>query len=290
MDPFKHRDDPISHRPESLDLSSQSIMSRSTKLSANSTTSSTIESGTTLQGTTTLEPIIPLPVVSPPAQPSRTTLQTTLVMVALATANFLSAIDTVILTTALPTIAQDLGVSTSGFAWIGSSFLLANAASMPIWAQSSDIFGRKPLLLLANSTFAAGSLISAMSKTFPVLLVGRVIQGLGCGGLSVLVNIIVSDLFAMRMRGLMLGLLGAVWSLAAMIGPVTGGVLAEKASWRWCFWLNSMSIVIPHIVIPLFTRYVHVRNPLPLYKCTITMLVCFYYISGLALCWCAFII
>jgi MFS family permease len=172
-----------------------------------------------------------------PAAP-RTVLQTTLIMAALCTAVFLAAIDTVILTTALPTIASDIDASSAGFAWIGSAFLLADAASMPLWSTSSDIFGRKPLLLLANTTFMLGSLISALAPSLAALLVGRAVQGLGAGGLTVLVSITVSDLFAMRRRGLMLALIGSVWSFASTIGPVVGGALAERASWRWCFWVN----------------------------------------------------
>jgi MFS family permease len=159
-------------------------------------------------------------------------------MLALCTAIFLSALNTVILTTALPTIASDLHASPSGFAWVGSSFLFSNATSMPFWGRCSDIFGRKPLILLANAIFMLGSLVSGLAPNLAALLAGRAIQGLGAGGLSVLVNIIVSDLFSLRRRGLMLGLVGSVWSFASTIGPVMGGALAEKASWRWCFWVN----------------------------------------------------
>jgi MFS family permease len=165
-----------------------------------------------------------------PAAP-RTVLQTTLIMAALCTAVFLAAIDTVILTTALPTIASDIDASSAGFAWIGS-------ASMPLWSTSFDIFGRKPLLLLANTTLMLGSLISALAPSLAALLVGRAVQELGAGWLTVLVSITVSDLFAMRRRGLMLALIGSVWSFASTIGPVVGGALAERASWRWCFWVN----------------------------------------------------
>lgn len=181
------------------------------------------------------------------APSDRTPLQNALIMLALCTAVFLAALDTVILTTALPTIAADLKASTSGFAWVGSSFLLSDATSMPFWGRASDIFGRKPLLLLANTIFMLGSLVSGVAPNLGTLLAGRAIQGLGAGGLTVLVNIIVSDLFSLRKRALMLAIVGTVWSFASTIGPVMGGALAEKASWRWCFWINCEHIAFMDI-------------------------------------------
>jgi MFS family permease len=81
-----------------------------------------------------------------------------------------------------------------------------------------------------------GSLVSALAGNLAVLLAGRSIQGIGAGGITVLANIIVSDVFVLRTRGLMLALVGSVWSFAAMVGPVMGGAMAERAGWRWCFW------------------------------------------------------
>lgn len=103
-----------------------------------------------------------------------------------------------IISTALPTIAADFHASESGFSWIASSYLLANAACIPLWGKLSDIWGRKPIILLANVTFLVGSLICALAKNIAMILAGRAIQGIGGGGIIILANISVSDLFSMR--------------------------------------------------------------------------------------------
>ena len=106
-----------------------------------------------------------------------------------------------IVTTALPTIASYFQASEADYTWIGSSYLLAAAASTPTWAKISDIFGRKPIVLVANIVFFVGSLICAVAINVNMLLGGRVIQGIGGGGLIILVNICISDLFSMRYGG-----------------------------------------------------------------------------------------
>jgi MFS family permease len=124
--------------------------------------------------------------------------KTIILMVALCLALFLAALDTVIITTALPTIATIFEISDSGYAWIGSAYLLTNAAFVPFWGKISDVFGRKPILLVANFIFMAGSIISAMAKSSEMLIAGRAVQGLGGGGIVILVNICVGDLFSLR--------------------------------------------------------------------------------------------
>lgn len=122
----------------------------------------------------------------------------TLLTLALCLAVFLAALDTVIITTALPTIAADFNASGAGFAWIGSAYMLGQAASIPIWGKISDIFGRKPVLLVANVVFFVGSVLSGASGSLKVLIAGRAVQGLGGGGLVVLANIVISDLVSLR--------------------------------------------------------------------------------------------
>lgn len=121
-----------------------------------------------------------------------------LLILALFVSVFLAAVDTTILTTALPTITQYMGTDQAGFTWIGSGYLLAGAASEPIWAKLSDIWGRRPMILVANVVFLTGSIVCASSTSIGVLILGRVIQGIGSGGMMVLTNIVIGDLFSPR--------------------------------------------------------------------------------------------
>jgi MFS family permease len=124
---------------------------------------------------------------------------------------FLAALDTTIITTALPTISTHFK-SSAGYTWIGSAYLLGAAASTPVWAKFSDIFGRKPMLMVANAAFFVGSLVAAQSFSIGMLIAARGIQGVGGGGLISLVNISIGDLFSMRSRGFYYGMVGLVWA------------------------------------------------------------------------------
>jgi EmrB/QacA subfamily drug resistance transporter len=169
--------------------------------------------------------------------PKRSPLRIALIMLALCFAVFLVALDVTIVTTALPTITEDLS-SGAAYTWIGSAFLLGVAATSIIWAKLSDIFGRRPVILLANVTFFAGSLIAALSVSAAMLITARAIQGIGGAGLNVLANICVGDLFSPRRRGLYYGLIGGVWAVALSTGPLIGGAFTQHVSWHWCFYIN----------------------------------------------------
>jgi hypothetical protein len=165
-------------------------------------------------------------------RPQRSKAKIALIMFSLAIATLLVALDITIVTTALPTIAEEFN-SASGYTWVGSAYLIANSAATPIWGKVSDIFGRKPCLLITNAIFFVGSLIAALSINMNMLIAARVIQGMGGGGLIVLVNISISDLFAMRDRGAYFGIIGGVWALASSLGPIVGGLFTQKVNWRW---------------------------------------------------------
>jgi hypothetical protein len=184
--------------------------------------------------------VIPAPVAP---EELRSTFQTFIIMSCLCCAVFLSALDTTIITTALPTISGYFH-SDAGYTWIGSAFLLANAASTPSWGKFSDIWGRKPILLAAASVFFVGSLLAGVSVSIGMLIAARAIQGAGGGGLITLSNIAISDLFSMRNRGKYFGFIGMVWAFASAIGPLLGGVFTERVRYVGILISNLHSLIL----------------------------------------------
>jgi hypothetical protein len=212
-----------------------------------SSSSASIEAAESSSKIENAAPTSPLPkdgTVSNP-EASRTKLETTIIMLSLCASVFLAALDTTIITTALPTISEYFH-SDAGYTWIGSAYLLANAASTPSWGKFSDIWGRKPILLVAAAIFFIGSLLAGVSVSIGMLIAARAVQGVGGGGLIILVNICISDLFSMRNRGTYFGVIGMVWAFASAVGPILGGVFTEKVSWRWCFYINCK--LLPHFL------------------------------------------
>ncbi|KAI8962428.1 major facilitator superfamily-domain-containing protein [Daldinia sp. FL1419] len=186
----------------------------------------------------------------------------TLILIALCLAVFLAALDAVIITPALPSIIEDLGASNSAFGWIASAYLVALSAAAPLWGKISDIFGRKPVLILANVIFLVGSLVAALSKDLGMLLAARAVQGSGGGGLITLVEISVGDMFSQRERGLFYGIYGLVWAFATAIGPIIGGAFTTYVTWRWCFWFNLPFDGLSLIITILFLEVHNPKTPL----------------------------
>ncbi|KAF2163506.1 hypothetical protein M409DRAFT_68436 [Zasmidium cellare ATCC 36951] len=190
-------------------------------------------------------------------RPPRTKLRLYAILIGLYLCVFIGALDETILATSIPTIASQLH-SATGYAWIASAYFLANAASGPIWAKFSDIWGRKLALLSAVAIFFATSIMAALSNTSRVLIAARALQGTGAGGLNQIALIVISDLFSMRQRTIFLGLTNVCWGLAGGVGPLLGGAFTEYASWRWCFWVNLPICAVSFVLLALL---LDVHNP-----------------------------
>ncbi|KAM5356606.1 hypothetical protein ACJ41O_003252 [Fusarium nematophilum] len=196
----------------------------------------------------------------PNPSPKRSLAQIATVMSSLCACVFLAALEVTIVSTALPTIAAHF-VSDSGYTWIGTSYVLAHTASTPSWGKVSDIWGRKPILLIANVVFFGGSLMCALVDDLPAFIAARAIQGLGAAGMQTMVNICISDMFSQRDRGLYYGLTSIVWAVASGVGPVLGGAFTDRVSWRWCFWINLPITAAVFLLLVLTLRLPSPNTP-----------------------------
>jgi len=150
---------------------------------------------------------------------------------------FLSELDQTIFATALPTIVGELrGVDR--MLWVTTAYVLTATIMMPIYGKLSDLIGRKPLFVAALSIFLVGSVVGGLAPDMTWLIAGRAVQGLGGGGLLILVQAIIADLIPARRRARYLSAMGAVFAASSMLGPPVGGWLAASVGWRWAFWIN----------------------------------------------------
>lgn len=149
----------------------------------------------------------------------------------------MGALDIAIVGPALPALQADFGVGERALSWVLTSYVLCTLISTPLMAKLSDRMGRRPIYILDVLLFAAGSLIVALSPRFEVLVLGRAVQGLGAGGVFPIAAAVIGDTFPADKRGRALGLIGAVFGLAFIIGPIVGGLLL-KISWHLLFLIN----------------------------------------------------
>ena len=150
---------------------------------------------------------------------------------------FLGALDTLIMSAAMPTIVADLG-GLDLYSWVFSAYLLSRAISLPIFGKMADLFKTKNLFLFSVTMFILSSLLAGASVSMTQLIVARVVQGIGSGGCFALVTIVLSEVSTPEKRGKMLSLGSFVWGLASVLGPPIGGFIVHYFSWQWIFYLN----------------------------------------------------
>ncbi len=163
----------------------------------------------------------------------------------------MAALDIAIIGPALPTIQQAFAVDERSIAWVFTIYVLMNLVSTPLMAKLSDLYGRRAIYVADVALFGLGSAIVMLSPSFMVLLIGRAIQGFGAGGIFPVASAVIGDTFPPEKRGSALGLIGAVFGLAFIVGPILGGVLL-LFSWHWIFAIN-LPIALLLIVAAWFT-------------------------------------
>ncbi|KOV82874.1 MDR family MFS transporter [Nocardia sp. NRRL S-836] len=153
---------------------------------------------------------------------------------------FVSILASTIVSNALPRIVADLKGSQSIFAWIVTVELLAMTATVPLWGKLADLYSRKLLIQASLSLFVVGSLIAGFSQNIEMLIVSRVVQGLGAGGVTALATIVMAAMIPPRELGRYSGLFGAVFGVGTVAGPLIGGLLVDTSwlGWRWCFFIG----------------------------------------------------
>jgi EmrB/QacA subfamily drug resistance transporter len=161
----------------------------------------------------------------------------TLVFAGLLVTMLLASLDQTIFSTALPTIVGELN-GVDHMLWVTTAYILASTIMLPIYGKVGDLIGRKGLFIAAIAIFILGSIVGGMSNDMTGLIVGRGIQGLGGGGLMILSQAIIADVIPARQRGRYMGIMGGVFALSSVAGPLLGGWFTEGIGWRWALWMN----------------------------------------------------
>ncbi|KAG0083472.1 hypothetical protein BGZ93_001684 [Podila epicladia] len=258
------RENPPSHKQE-YQPSSSSSSTTSVEESYPQELKNDLEANIAQDPSTVPGPSHPTTSGSPPPGPPEqdfgpkvplTPVRRFLVFLGILTTLFLAALDQTIVTTTLPSIAKDFN-NFSDISWVGTAYLLATTCTQPMYGMASDLFGRKRAMLFASGVFLLGSALCGAAQSMTMLIISRAIQGLGGSGIIALTVILVADIVPLRERGNYQALVAVVFSLAAVLGPLLGGVFADKVSWRWAFYIN---LPIGTLAIALLVVFLHMNR------------------------------
>ncbi|KAB8262081.1 major facilitator superfamily domain-containing protein [Aspergillus pseudonomiae] len=167
------------------------------------------------------------------------------------------ALEAASLSIALPVVTEELRGSAIEAFWSGTSFVLCSACCQLIFTSLSTAFGRQLLIVVAVIFFLVGTIVSGVATNFTEMLVGRSIQGTGGGGIIALSEVSVTDMIPFRLRGAYWGVLGSMWSIGSVIGPIMGGGFSTNSDWRWIFYIN---VPFAALCIPLILIYLKIKT------------------------------
>lgn len=174
----------------------------------------------------------------------------------------LCAMDSTIMAVSIPTITEELGGTTFEAFWANLAMMLAMVVTLPIYASASDVLGRMIPLYTSYVLFFVGSIVFATANSMTVIIIGRLIQGLGGGGLDVLNEVIVVDITTLKERPLYIGMLAVPMALGSIAGPIIGSAFTEYVSWRWIGWINLPLLGVDVLLAALFLRLKPLDEPL----------------------------
>jgi len=160
-----------------------------------------------------------------------------LVFAGLMVTMLLASLDQMIFITALPTIVGELD-GVNHMLWVTTAYILASTITLPVYGKLGDLIGRKGLFITAIAIFMVGSVIGGLAHNMTWLIAGRAVQGLGGGGLLILAQAIIADVVPARQRGKYMGIMGGVFAISSVAGPLLGGWFTDSIGWRWAFWMN----------------------------------------------------
>jgi EmrB/QacA subfamily drug resistance transporter len=163
---------------------------------------------------------------------------------------FLFAIDATIVSTAMPTIVARLG-GLELYSWVFSIYMLTSALTTPLFGKLSDLFSRRRLMLIGIGIFVVGSTLCGAAESMETLVLFRAIQGLGGGAIYALSFIVAGILFPPAQRAKMQGIISSIWGLASILGPLAGGIIVERWSWRWVFFVNLPVTAVASVLIAI---------------------------------------
>jgi EmrB/QacA subfamily drug resistance transporter len=187
-----------------------------------------------------------------------------LIFVAIMLGMLLAALDQTIVATALPTIVANLG-DAGRQSWVVTSYLLASTIATALVGKLGDLFGRKRVFQTGVASFIVGSVLCGLAQSMAMLVGSRALQGIGGGAITVTASALIGEVVPLRERGRYQGVLGAVFGVTTVVGPLLGGYFTDYLSWRWAFWVNVpvsvVVIAVAAVAIPAIPEVAAARKP-----------------------------